>query len=181
MRAVEALAETVSMVRQPSDHAASDSHSYVPVRVMHPCGPVLEEQMTANPTLERANRTQQEPGSAGLSSVSRDELKAMVDRGDGFTLVETLAPEQFHDAHLPGAINIPPDRVSELAPSVLPDKRVEVITYCAGPTCHASADAARELMKLGYTHVRHYAGGKADWMFAGLPVERSEHQPPPYR
>ena len=137
--------------------------------------------MAANPTLERRNRTQQEPASAELPSISRDELKAMVegDRGDGFKLVETLAPEQFHEAHLPGAINMPPDRVSELAPNVLPDKGIEVITYCASPTCHASADAARELMKLGYTHVRHYAGGKADWMFAGLPIERSNQQPSP--
>ena len=42
---------------------------------------------------------------------------------------------------------------------------------------HVSAawNAARELAALGYTNVRDYAGGKQDWIDAGLPTE-SEHQ-----
>ena len=104
--------------------------------------------------------------------MTRDELKVRIGRGGDFKLVETLPPEQFREGHLPGAINLPLDQVSTLAPKLLPDKQTEVITYCASRTCHASADAARELIKLGYTNVRHYAGGKADWTFAGLPIER---------
>ena len=68
--------------------------------------------------------------------------------------METLPPEQFRDGHLPGAINMLPDQVSTLAPKLLPDKQTEVITYRASRTCHASADAAREVIKLGYTNVR---------------------------
>ena len=62
-----------------------------------------------------------------------------------------------------GARNMPPERVKELAPVLIPNKDTEVVTYCAGPTCHASADVARTLMALGYTNVRHFAGGKQDW------------------
>jgi rhodanese-related sulfurtransferase len=29
------------------------------------------------------------------------------------------------------------------------------------------------LGQLGYTNVRHYAGGKRDWVEAGLPIERA--------
>jgi rhodanese-related sulfurtransferase len=126
-----------------------------------------------NQILEGPVTAQQADAPAQLVSITRDELKRKVDRGDDFTLVETLAPEQFQEGHLPGAINMPPDQVSKLAPGLLPDKQVEVITYCASRTCHASGDAARALMKLGYTNVRHYVGGKADWTFAGLPIERS--------
>lgn len=145
------------------------------VRIMHLMIESWGGTMATNPTLERPEKAQQERGApAELASITRDELKTKVDRGGDFKLVETLAPEQFQEAHLPGAFNMPPDRVSELAPTLLPDKRVEVITYCASTTCHASADAARELLRLGYTNVRHYAGGKADWVFAGLPVERSK-------
>ena len=128
----------------------------------------------ANPTLEGSIRAQQADAPAELVSITRDELKRKVERGGDFKLVETLAPERFREGHLPGAINMPPDQVSTLAPRLLPDKQVEVITYCANRTCHASSDAVRELMKLGYTNVRHYAGGKADWTFAGLPIERSQ-------
>jgi rhodanese-related sulfurtransferase len=127
----------------------------------------------ANPTLEKPVEAQQATTSDDLAAITRDALKVRLGRGGDFKLVETLAPEQFREGHLPGAINIPPDQVSILAPKLLPDKQAEVITYCASRTCHASADAARELIKLGYTNVRHYAGGKADWTFAGLPMERT--------
>jgi len=92
-------------------------------------------------------------------------------------LLETLAPEQFREAHLPGALNLAPERVRELAPVLVPDKQTEVITYCAGSKCHASRDAARELNAMGYSRVRHYPGGKVDWTAAGLPLERGELTP----
>lgn len=107
-------------------------------------------------------------------TIERDELKRKIDRREPFVLLETLAAEQFRHAHLPGAVNAPPDRVRQLAPVLVPNKQTEVITYCAGPKCHASSEAARELKALGYTNVRHYAGGKQDWTAAGLPLERGE-------
>ena len=69
-----------------------------------------------------------------LETVSREELKAKMDRGETFTLVETLAEVAYQHAHLPGAINLPPDRMRELAPRLLPDKGAEIIVYCASPT-----------------------------------------------
>jgi len=45
--------------------------------------------------------------------------------------VETLDPERYREGHLPGAVNLPPDKVKEMAASVLPDKSAEIITYCA--------------------------------------------------
>jgi len=67
-------------------------------------------------------------------TISRDELKAKMDGGAAFTLVETLPEAAYHHAHLPGAINLPPDRVRELAPRLLPDKGAEIVVYCASPT-----------------------------------------------
>jgi rhodanese-related sulfurtransferase len=126
----------------------------------------------ANPTLEERFETPQPGRSSDVMEVTRDELKVRIDRGGDFKLVETLPPEKFREGHLPGAINVPSDRMSTLAPKLLPDKGAEVITHCASRTCHASGDAARELIKLGYTNVRHYAGGKADWTSAGFPIAR---------
>jgi rhodanese-related sulfurtransferase len=57
-----------------------------------------------------------------------------MDRGESFTLVETLQPVAYQHEHLPGAINLPPDRVRELAPALLPDKSAEIIVYCSSPT-----------------------------------------------
>lgn len=113
----------------------------------------------------------------GVKSIDRQELKGKIDRHEPFVLLETLSPEHFQHVHLPGARNAPPNRVKELAPVLIPTKDTEVVTYCAGPSCKASADAARELTALGYTNVRHYAGGKQEWAAAGLPVERGTGEP----
>ena len=69
-----------------------------------------------------------------METISREELKGKMDRGEAFTLVETLAEVAYQHEHLPGAFNLPPDRVRELAPTLLPDKGEEIIVYCSSPT-----------------------------------------------
>jgi rhodanese-related sulfurtransferase len=69
-----------------------------------------------------------------VATITRDELKNKMDRGDRFKLVETLPEGAFEQIHLPGAINIPPDQLQRLAPKKLPDKNEEIVVYCASPT-----------------------------------------------
>jgi rhodanese-related sulfurtransferase len=64
-------------------------------------------------------------------TISTKDLKAKLDRKDSIKLVETLAPERYREAHIPGALNIPPDKIKELAPQLLPKKDAEIVTYCA--------------------------------------------------
>ena len=64
-------------------------------------------------------------------TVSTEELKAKLERKENVTLVETLAPERFRQAHIPGALNIPPEKIKELAPKLLPNKTAEIVSYCA--------------------------------------------------
>ena len=63
-------------------------------------------------------------------TISTKDLKAKLDRKQGITVVETLAPERYREAHIPGALNIPPERIKELAPQLLSNKDAEIITYC---------------------------------------------------
>ena len=69
-----------------------------------------------------------------VATISRTELKQKLDRGDKFTLVETLSPTNYQHAHLPGAINLPPDQVRERARTLLPDQNAEIVVYCASST-----------------------------------------------
>ena len=64
------------------------------------------------------------------STISTKDLKAKLDSDKSITIVETLAPERYREAHLPGALNIPPDKIKELAPQLLPNKGAEIVTYC---------------------------------------------------
>ncbi len=68
------------------------------------------------------------------ATITREELKEKIDRREKFTLVETLSEEYFKHTHLPGAINLPPDQVTKLAPTLLPNKEAEIVVYCAKPT-----------------------------------------------
>jgi rhodanese-related sulfurtransferase len=65
-----------------------------------------------------------------VANIGREELKAKIDRGDHFVLLEVLAPPYFRHSHLPGAVNLPPGKVEEIASTLLPDKNTEIVLYC---------------------------------------------------
>lgn len=69
-----------------------------------------------------------------INTISRDELKRKIDNKDAFFLVETLPKIAYEHAHLPGAINMPSDKVKDLAPKLLLDKNADIVVYCASPT-----------------------------------------------
>ena len=64
------------------------------------------------------------------ATISTKDLKTKLDRKQNVIVVETLAPERYREAHIPGALSIPPERIKELAPQLLPNKDAEIITYC---------------------------------------------------
>jgi rhodanese-related sulfurtransferase len=103
--------------------------------------------------------------------ISRDELKAKIDRGDDFVLVDALSPQHYERSHLPGAVNLPYEFVDD-AEKVLVDKSAEIVVYCMNAQCATSTEEVRELEEMGYENVLHYAAGKQDWLEAKLPVER---------
>ncbi len=104
-----------------------------------------------------------------IETISRDELKAKLDRGDDFKLVMTLHDWAFDDAHIPGSINVtsPALAASELA------EDDEIVVYCSDEACIASQIAYRALLEAGYRKVRRYAGGLTDWQAAGYPLDGS--------
>src|SRR3954465_12067221 len=101
--------------------------------------------------------------------ITRDELLAKLGSAERFSLVEALGPAYFADAHLPGAVNIPPDQVDRLASRLLPAPSGEVVVSCSGPCANAPI-VARRLGDLGYERVLVYSSGKEDWVEHGLPV-----------
>ena len=106
------------------------------------------------------------------TAISRRDLQAKLGSGGPPVLVEALGPDYFSDAHLPGAINIPPDQVDQLAPRLLTDLDAEIVVYCSG-TCQNSEATASRLEELGHRRVFVYREGKEDWIEHSLPVERA--------
>lgn len=87
-------------------------------------------------------------------------------------LLEALPERYWHEGHLPGARPLPPAELAARLPGLAPDLAAPVVVYCASATCANSHQVATRMRQLGYADVRVYAGGKADWAEAGLPLER---------
>lgn len=109
-----------------------------------------------------------------LPTIAADELHRKLEAGEPFVLVDALAPMVYAHSHLPGAINLPssnvdPDRVARR----IPDRSTEIVVYCSSDDCDDSIVTGTTLRELGYTNVKHYAGGKNDWRELGLPLERA--------
>jgi rhodanese-related sulfurtransferase/biotin operon repressor len=105
----------------------------------------------------------------------RDELepvpaKELLERAKKglVTVLDVRPPEEFAAGHLPGAINVPVDKLESYL-SKLP-KRKEVVAYCRGPYCLMSFDAVEKLRKRGW-RARRLEDGFPEWRAAGLPVE----------
>jgi rhodanese-related sulfurtransferase len=103
--------------------------------------------------------------------ITLQELRAKLDAGEELVLVEALGPQYFEAAHLPGAINVPHTEVEALAPALLPDRGAQIVVYCSDGSCPNSGIAVAKLTALGYTDVRKYHEGKAEWREASLPLE----------
>jgi rhodanese-related sulfurtransferase/DNA-binding transcriptional ArsR family regulator len=108
-----------------------------------------------------AHRDEMEP-------VPAAELLERVKKGL-VTVLDVRPPEEYTAGHLPGAINVPVDKLEGYL-SKLP-KRKEVIAYCRGPYCLMSFDAVEKLRKRGWK-ARRLQEGFPEWRAAGLPVER---------
>ena len=109
--------------------------------------------------------------STSLQTIVTSELWERVQQGDGPILVDALPPMSFAASHLPGAINMPPARVAEVAPRRIPDLETPIVVYCAGPDCDSSVLVGERLIERGYRAVVHYRDGKSGWAAAGLPLE----------
>ena len=65
---------------------------------------------------------------ADVATISRDELKEKIDRGDDFVLLEVLGEGSYKQGHLPGAIRFQDPNAAEV---VIPARDTEVIAYCS--------------------------------------------------
>ena len=65
---------------------------------------------------------------ADVPTITREELKEKMDRGDEFVLLEVLGEGSYRQGHLPGAI-----RASDpnAAMEAIPDKSSFVVAYCS--------------------------------------------------
>jgi len=77
-----------------------------------------------------------------IAEIGCQELWDKLQRGDEVVLVDALSPISYAAVHLPGAVNIPPRAVDDLADRWIPDPDAEVVVYCANRGCVSSVEVA---------------------------------------
>jgi len=105
---------------------------------------------------------------AELSTITRNELRARLDRGD-LVLIDVRPAAEYAAGHIPGAISTPPGRL-DVALEELPDHG-DVVAYCRGPYCAHADDAVRTLQARGRRALR-LEDGLPEWRRHGGTIER---------
>jgi rhodanese-related sulfurtransferase len=99
-----------------------------------------------------------------------DEIKARLDRGDKFQLVDVREESEFQKDHLPGAIHMGKGVIERDIEHEVPDLNAPLVLYCGGG--FRSALAADNLQKMGYTNVISMDGGVRGWREKGYPFTK---------
>jgi rhodanese-related sulfurtransferase len=97
-----------------------------------------------------------------------DDVKAKLDRGEKFLLVDVREESEFARDHLPGAIHLGKGVIERDVEQRVPDPGTPMILYCGGG--YRSALAADNLQKMGYTNVISMNGGIRGWREKGYPL-----------
>jgi len=102
-----------------------------------------------------------------LEPVPRKELLKRVKAGL-VTVIDVRPPEEYAAGHVPGAVNIPLEKLKSRLKELKTSK--EIVAYCRGPHCVLAFDAVEQLRKRGI-NARRLEDGYPEWKSAGLPIE----------
>ncbi len=92
--------------------------------------------------------------------INMDELARRLETEKDFILLDVRTHQEFAEGHIPGAICIPNQTIGKQEIPALPDKAQRIYIYCRSG--NRSKQAARKLLKLGYTNIVE-AGGIRQW------------------
>ena len=105
-----------------------------------------------------------------VKELTVNDVKAKLDRGEKFHLVDVREDSEWAIDHVAGAIHLGKGVIERDAEQRLPDKSAEIILYCGGG--FRSALAADNLQKMGYTNVYSMDGGIRDWREKKYPLAK---------
>ena len=103
---------------------------------------------------------------ATLPQVTADELQARLAEGQDLTVLDVRRPGEYDAGHVPGARNLPLDRLEREAGSLDASRPTAVL--CAGG--YRSSAACSLLERRGFSSLWNVVGGTSAWVQAGFAV-----------
>ena len=102
------------------------------------------------------------------SEISVEETHKLLHKKEPIVLLDVREKEEIDLGYIEGATFIPQGLLEQRVETLLPDKTVPVVVYCAGGI--RSLAAAKMLGEKGYTHVFSMAKGINGWKEAGYEI-----------
>ena len=103
-----------------------------------------------------------------VRETSIDDVKARLDRGDRFLLIDVREESEYAKDHLPNAIHLGRGIIERDIEESVPELSTPLVLYCGGG--YRSALAADNLQKMGYTNVLSMDGGIRGWREKHFPL-----------
>ena len=95
-------------------------------------------------------------------NITAEEAKQIMDTEEGYIILDVRTQEEYDQGHIPSAIVISYEEITEKAEDVLTDKDQLILVYCRSG--RRSKIAAEALVELGYTNIKEF-GGIIDWPY----------------
>jgi phage shock protein E len=103
--------------------------------------------------------------------IAADQLSERLDKKDaGLVVLDVRTPEEFAAGHVPGAVNIPYDQLSNRIAEITHAKNKDVVVYCRSGKRAAIAEDA--LAAHGFKNVKHLEGDMIKWNEEQRAVEK---------
>jgi rhodanese-related sulfurtransferase len=107
----------------------------------------------------------------GFPVLSSEQLKGLLDsKPAGLVLIDARTPQEYQEAHIIGAVNIPLPAFEKDASVLKSAKNSRLIYYCNGVKCGKSGKSALIARSLGYADISVYADGMPVWEEKGYPI-----------
>lgn len=106
-----------------------------------------------------------------VHTITKEELKAKIERRDKFRLVDVRNTPEYEKLHIVGAVHL---LIAEMNPEKAESmfgRDDLIVTYSQDKDCPAKRIAAQKLLDYGFTKVLAYEGSWKEWRAAGFPTE----------
>ncbi len=103
-----------------------------------------------------------QPPAIEYIKLTSEDAKSRIDSGDEIIILDVRTEEEYNSEHIPNAILIPNETITNKMPDLMPDLDAEILIYCRSG--NRSAQAAKKLIAIGYTNVFDF-GGIIDWPY----------------
>ena len=99
---------------------------------------------------------------AGYVNITAEQAKGIMDSQEDYIILDVRTQDEFDESHIPGAVLIPHDEITEKAEDLLTNKDQLILVYCRSG--RRSKLAAEALVDLGYTNIKEFCG-IIDWPY----------------